>query len=182
LSITAKQHALHVVPITDVLVVHILRVPTLLVTKNSRTFPGPRSIFPGPCRKPAMFQYTDKHQQHPYWSICSSLNMLRRNSKETVRTQNRGVRTRIFWRLRPQHSVRIVAQQIPGLSMSWKFYKHNSGPFQEAWEPRYCTAVAYAATGGSHALTGTCPLNHRLGMSTNSGEFFAPRRAQIPLR
>ena len=100
--------------------------------------------------------------------------MLRRNSKETVRTQNRGVRTRIFWRLRPQHSVRIVAQQIPGLSMSWKFYKHNSGPFQEAWEPRYCTAVAYAATGGSHALTGTCPLNHRLGMSTNPGSSSPP--------
>jgi len=29
--------------------------------------------------------------------------MLRRNSKETVQTQNKGVRTRISWRLRQHH-------------------------------------------------------------------------------
>jgi len=44
--------------------------------KNSCTFPGPR-------RQPAMFKHRDKQQflltiyivsqQHPYWSICSSL-------------------------------------------------------------------------------------------------------------
>jgi len=37
-------------------------VPTLLVTKISRTFQNPRSIVPGPCRMPAMFKDKDIQQ------------------------------------------------------------------------------------------------------------------------
>jgi len=45
-----------------VLAVCSCRVPTLLVTKNSRTFPGPQKHFPGLHHKPAMFKYRDKQQ------------------------------------------------------------------------------------------------------------------------
>ena len=31
-------------------------------------------------------------------------------------------------------ATRITAQQIPELSRSWKFHKHNSRTVQEAWE------------------------------------------------
>jgi len=53
---------------------HILytlaRVPTLLVTKSSRTFQAPTSIFPGPCRKSAMFKYSDKPQLRSLGERC----------------------------------------------------------------------------------------------------------------
>ena len=77
---------------------------------------------------------------------------LRRNIKETVRT----LFMHIFWHLRPHHCVHPphhclansrtwhdLALTFPGLSTtklvfpahsrSWKFNKHNSRTFQEAW-------------------------------------------------
>ena len=42
--------------------------------------------------------------------------------KITVRTQNRGVWTCIFWRLHLHHCVRVIAQQIPGLSRTTLLY------------------------------------------------------------
>jgi len=52
-------------------------VPTLLVTKNSRTFQAPRSIFPGPCRKPAMFNYSNKQQLRVWESAVCSASVVR---------------------------------------------------------------------------------------------------------
>ena len=40
----------------------IIRIPTLLVTKNLRPFQEPRSIFPRPCHQSAMFKYRDRQQ------------------------------------------------------------------------------------------------------------------------
>jgi len=44
----------------------LIRVTTLFVTKNSKTFPGlsktPEAFIPGPCRKPAMFKYSGKQE------------------------------------------------------------------------------------------------------------------------
>jgi len=52
------------------------RIPTLLVTKNSRTFPGPQKHFPGLHHKPAMFKYRDKQQLltiYTYSMIAASI-------------------------------------------------------------------------------------------------------------
>ena len=104
-------------------------------------FQEPSSIFPGPCRKPAMFKYRDKQQLLTiYIQNDSSIHtgvyvhhchMLWRNSKGTVRTQNRGARTRIFWRLHPHHcpaNSRTFPDQthFPELARCWKFHKENS--------------------------------------------------------
>ena len=42
-----------------------------------------------------------------------------------------------FWHLRPHHCVHCPHHCLAnsGLSRSWKFCKHNSRTFQEAWEP-----------------------------------------------
>ena len=57
----AKRLFKHFLPYTkSVHSKHTCRFPTLLVTKHSRTFREPRSIFPGPCRKPATLKYRDK--------------------------------------------------------------------------------------------------------------------------
>ena len=43
-----------------------LHTATFLVTKNSRTFQDPGRIFPGPCRKPAMFKFLTAVSNHIY--------------------------------------------------------------------------------------------------------------------
>ena len=48
------------------------RVTTLLVTKNSRTLQDPRSIFTGPCRKPATIIYRHKQQLATHSMIAAS--------------------------------------------------------------------------------------------------------------
>jgi len=99
---------------------------------------------------------------HPYWTIyVHYCHMLRRNSKETVGTLITIIYTTMFHMnkllqenvkkfssssslrhcIRSPH--RCLADSrtfrdhtnFPRLSRSWKFYKHNSRTFQEAWEP-----------------------------------------------
>ena len=91
-------------------------VHTRLLIKNSGTFPGFQTHFPRPCHKPAMFKYRDKQQLLTiliYSMITASIQeyvfITVTCCQETVQTlyassiQNRGVRTRIFWHLRPHH-------------------------------------------------------------------------------
>jgi len=52
---------------------NLSRVPILLVTKNSRTFQDPGSIFPRPCRKPAMLKFLTAVSNHIYNMIAASI-------------------------------------------------------------------------------------------------------------
>ena len=49
---------------------HTTLFPLSWLRKNPRTFQDPRSNFPGPCRKPAMFKYRDKHALLVYRFTC----------------------------------------------------------------------------------------------------------------
>ena len=95
--------------------------------KILQLFQDPRSILPGPSSKPAMFKYRDKQQlltTQAYSMIAASILecMFITRCEITVRTQNRGVWTCIFRRLHLHHCVRIIAQQIPGLSRTTLLY------------------------------------------------------------
>ena len=48
--------------------------------------------------------------------------------------------------------VRIIAWQTPGLSRSWKFYRHNSRTLHEAWKRRRASSWQGRASG---AIVGT---------------------------
>jgi len=84
-------------------------------------------------------------QQHPYWSICSSLSHVAGLIAKKLVQHRIDVcgRTRIFWRLHHcqanSRTVHDLALRFLGLSRSWKFSKHNSRPFHVAWEP--CNTV-----------------------------------------
>ena len=43
--------------------------------------------------------------------------------------------------------VRIIASQTPGLSRSWKFYRHNSRTLHEAWKRRRASSWQGRASG-----------------------------------
>ena len=61
------------------------RVPTLLLIKKSRTFPGlsrtPMKNFPGPFRSPRMFKYKEKNGIYLQYSECSPLQKIQREAK-----------------------------------------------------------------------------------------------------
>jgi len=61
------------------------RVPTLLLTKNSRTFPGHPQHFPWLFCNPAMSIYTDKQQLLALYTQCNSTIQCKTFINETVR-------------------------------------------------------------------------------------------------
>jgi len=110
------------------------RVPTLSVTKISRTFQNPKSIFPWPHHMPAMFEYKDKQQL--LWGPPAIF--LYMQIKSELVFANVGI-----WHLHhcvclPHNSLGNSSTKqthFLGLSRAWKFYKMKSRTFQEAWEP-----------------------------------------------
>ena len=95
---------------------NLSRVPILLVTKNSRTFQDPGSIFPRPCLKPAMLKFLTAVSNHIYNMIAAfileymfiTVTCCEKIAKKLFEhfLWNRGERTHIFWRLRPHHVIR----------------------------------------------------------------------------
>ena len=79
------------------------------------------SLFPGPCRKPAMFKYRDKQQLLKLLSFYNYLHM------SSIYTSY----CRIFWSLHPHHCVRTSAQQIPGLSRTKLIFQDFPG---QSWK------------------------------------------------
>jgi len=114
-----------------------IRVPTVLVTKISRTSQEPRSIFAGLCRMPAMFKYKDKQQLQ--WGPGQSPSHQR--FFPHIQIKSRLIFFSKFWHLHPHHCVRLPhhslensrtfldhALKFPGLS-------RNKPIFQDFPEP-----------------------------------------------
>jgi len=108
-----------------------IRVPTLLVTKISRTFQDPRSIFPGPCRTPVMFQYKDKQQllRNPGRSPAASYCF--------VYTDNIWANFRKFWHLHLHHCVLFTHHSLENsrtfqdLSLKFPWLSRTKPIFQD---------------------------------------------------
>ena len=125
-----------------------IRVPTLLVTINSRT---PEAFF----QHPVISQQCLNTETNIYIQYDSSIStgvyvhhrhMLQRNSKDTVRTLFTIIYNwysiytsycRIFWHLHPHHclansrTLHLDFQDqthFPGLSRSWKLYRRCGNP------------------------------------------------------
>jgi len=135
------------------------RVPTPLVTKNSRTFQAPRSIFPGIAASNIMTYCTAvtltvvRHTLHfsAIGTYCAGTNHVQQLNmldqlycKQWLQYPDvlYGIQVYLasaFASLRsPSESLPEKFQEqthFPGLSRFWKFYKRNSRTFQEAQEP-----------------------------------------------
>jgi len=135
----AKRLFKHFLPYTkSVHSKHTCRFPTLLVTKHSRTFRDPRSIFPGPCRKPATLKYRDK--QHLLAIYRGVYSMIAASILEymfvTVRCCKE-IAKKLFKHFLPLFcvciritvsAVCITALQIPGLSRTKLISPDFPGP------------------------------------------------------
>ena len=125
------------------------RVPTLLVTKISRTFPrtfqDPKSIFPGPFCTPVMFKCRDKQQlltiyKHHTIAVSILQYTLITVTEKKNGTIGRDSRTRKLRHLHLHHCVRLphhglensspfqdLALKFPGLSRTNQFSRTFQG-------------------------------------------------------
>ena len=125
------------------------RVPTLLLTKKSRTFPGiSRTLmknFPGPFWSPRMFKYKEKTAFN--YNIQSVVHCRKFSKKQNVlhyfclfsiwTTKKWMTFKDIFPGL--SRTLALISRtfqdqsDFPGLSRSWNFQEKKSRTFQEAW-------------------------------------------------
>ena len=180
----AKRLFKHFLPYTkSVHSKHTCRFPTLLVTKHSRTFRDPRSIFPGPCRKPATLKYRDEqHLLAIYRGVYSTIAASILEYMFVTVMCCKEIAKKLFKHFLPLFCVciRITVSclhhclansrtfqdktYIPGLSRSWKFYKHNSRTFQETWEP--CRQVDAMLTAKGRITADTNQITWTMGSSS----------------
>jgi len=136
-----------------------------LVTKNSRTDPGHQKYFPGPCRKPAVFKYSDSQPlgglgeappagsgpepgRKSIFHTCSPENVPGGNSYGYFRLQKH-----VYLKLKT--AIRINCLTFARLSSTKVIFQNYPGPgnfsikipglsrsFQEVWEPWPVVVVA----------------------------------------
>ena len=116
------------------------KVPTLLVTQYSSTFPGPQKIIPEACCKPAMFKYSDKQQLVGLGSTVNSHSGVLGGAPATksclsyLQPRKRTWWQQLSWLFSSAETCLFEAKKLPSASLPSKFqvlavdFQHYSGP------------------------------------------------------